>query len=220
MAGLVPAVTGARAARVLHGLVAAMVLAAVATELGRALLDGPGAAGTMAERLTRLFSFFTIDSNLLVGVTSAMLLARPHRGGRVFSVLRLVGLLCIAVTGVVYHTVLTGLQELTPSGAFANLLLHTTVPVGAILAWLLVGPRPRVTWVTVAWAVAPPLGWIAYTFARGAVVGWYPYPFLDVTRIGYARALANTLVVAVVFLALAAAARWLDQRLPRAPREA
>lgn len=219
MSALRSALTGARAARGLHALVVAMVLAGVGTELGRALIDGPGVAGTMTERLTRLFSYFTIDSNLLVGVTSALLLARPLRGGRVFSVLRLVGLLCIAVTGVVYHTVLTGLHDLTPSGAFANLMLHTTVPAAAIAAWLLVGPRPRVTWVTVAWAVAPPMTWIAYTFARGAVVGWYPYPFLDVTQVGYASALGSTVVVAVVFLVLATAARWLDHRLPVAPRE-
>lgn len=213
------ALTGRRAARVLHATVVAMVLAGVGTELVRALVDGPGAAGTMAERLTRLFSYFTIDSNLLVGVTSALLLARPDRDGPVFRVLRLVGVLCISVTGIVYHTVLTGLHDLTPSGAFADLMLHTTVPLVAVVAWLLVGPRPRIAWSTVWWAVVPPVGWIAYTFARGAVVDWYPYPFLDVTQIGYPMALVNTAIVAVVFVTLAAGARLVDRWLPPAPTQ-
>ncbi len=211
--------TGRTTARVLHGLVALMVLAGVGTELVTALVDGPGLAGTMAERLTRLFSYFTIDSNLVVGVTSAMLAVRPDRDGAVFRVLRLIGVLCIAVTGIVYHLVLSGLRDLTPSGFFADLMLHTTVPLVAVLAWLLVGPRPRVPWSTVWWAVAPPLGWIAYTFARGAVVDWYPYPFLDVTEVGYPTALVNTAIVAVVFLALAAGAHVLDRVLPPAPTQ-
>ena len=204
-------------ARVLHGLVVAMVLAGVGTELARALIDGPGIAGTMAERLTRLFSYFTIDSNLLIGVVSAMLVVRPERDGRVFRVFRLAAVLGIAVTGIVFHAVLTGLQELTPSGAFANLMLHTTVPVVALVAWLWVGPRPRVSWVTVWWATVPPLTWIVYTFTRGAIVGWYPYPFLNVIDLGYPRALLDAAVVAVVFLVLAAAALLVDRRLPPAP---
>lgn len=191
-----------------------MVAGGVGLELYTALTSGPGVAGTMAERLTRLFSYFTIQSNLIVGVTSAMLAARPARDGRVFRIARLDGLLCIAVTGIVYHLVLSGLNDLTPAGALSNLLLHTTVPVGALLAWVLVGPRPRIDTTTVWWSVAYPLVWIAYTFTRGAVVGWYPYPFLDVGQIGYGTALVNTAIVAVVFLVLAWGARLLERVMP------
>ncbi|MFM6849572.1 MAG: Pr6Pr family membrane protein [Terrabacter sp.] len=44
---------------------------------------------------------------------------------------------------------------------------------------------------------------------------WYPYPFLDVERIGYGTTLLNCAVIAVLFLALAALARWADRRLSR-----
>lgn len=206
------------AARSLHGLVAVMVLVGVGTEVVTAFTDGPGVAGTMTERLTRLFSYFTIQSNLLVGATSALLALDPQRDGRVFRVLRLDGLLCIGVTGIVYHAVLAGLQELTPSGAFANLLLHTTVPVVAVVAWLVVGPRPRADRATVLWSVAYPVAWLVYTFTRGAVVGWYPYPFLDVGEIGGAQAALNALVVAVVFLLLAGVVAFVEHRLPPTPR--
>jgi hypothetical protein len=207
-------------ARVLHALLALAALAGVALEVGRALVDGPGDAGTMTERLVRLFSYFTIQSNLLVAVASALLAVRPARTGRVPAVLHLDALLCIAVTGVVYHAVLAEQSlALTPSGGLANFLLHTVTPVGAWLVWLLVGPRPRFGGSTVAWSLAYPLVWIGYTFVRGSVTGWYPYPFLDVGGIGMATAARNTALVAVTFGVLALLVRLLERVLPATPRQ-
>ena len=171
----------------------------------------------MSERLTRLFSYFTIDSNLLVGATSTALAVNPHRDGRVFRVLRIDGLLCIAVTGIVYHSVLSGNAELSAAGAVSNVLLHSSVPIVAVAAWLLAGPRPRIDPATRWWSVALPLVWIVYTFTRGSIVDWYPYPFLDVAVVGLPRSLANTAVVAVIFLVLARAAELLERRLRPAP---
>jgi hypothetical protein len=207
-------------ARVLHALLAVAALAGVALEVGRALVDGPGDAGTMTERLVRLFSYFTIQSNLLVAVASALLVVRPARTGRVPAVLHLDALLCIAMTGVVYHAVLAEQSlALTPSGDLANFLLHTVTPVGAWLVWLLVGPRPRFGGSTVAWSLAYPLAWIGYTFVRGSVTGWYPYPFLDVGGIGMATAARNTALVAVTFGVLALLVRLLERVLPGTPRQ-
>lgn len=205
-------------ARALHGLLALAPAAGIALEVSRALTEGAGAAGTLTERLVRLFSYFTIQSNVLVLVASVLLATRPARTGRVTAVLHLDALLCIGVTGVVYHAVLADqAATLTASGALADLLLHTVSPIGAWVVWLLVGPRPRFGGSTVAWSVAFPLAWIAYTFTRGAVTGWYPYPFLDVGVIGPARAVLNTVVVAVGFLTLALLVRLLERVLPPAP---
>jgi hypothetical protein len=200
-------------ARVLHGIVLVAAVVGLSLELVRALTSDD-----LATRLVRLVSYFTIQSNILAAVAAGMLVWRPDRRGRVFAVLRLDALLCIAVTGIVYHAVLAGLQELTPSGALANLLLHTVVPVGTVVAWLVVGPRPRLSPAVVGWSLVYPLGWIAYTFLRGAVVDWYPYPFLDVSEIGLQSALVRTGVVAVVFLVLAFAVLGLEKILPPAPR--
>jgi hypothetical protein len=214
-----PAARPLVATRLLHGLLALAALAGVGLELARALREGPGDAGTTAERLTRLFSYFTIQSNLLLALASAVIAAAPGRTGRLRSVLHLDALLCIAVTGVVYHTVLAGDGlSLTPSGDLANYLLHTVMPVGAWLVWLLVGPRPRFGGSTVAWAVAYPLAWIGYTFVRGATTGWYPYPFLDAGALGLATAARNTALVAVGFLALGVLVRLLERVLPGTPR--
>jgi len=206
-------------ARVLHALLALAAAGGVVLEVSRALAEGPGDAGTTTERLVRLFSYFTIQSNLLVLVASALLAARPARAGRLMAVLHLDALLCIAVTGVVYHTVLADAGvDLTPPGDLANFLLHTVTPVGTWVVWLLVGPRPRFGGATVGWSVVYPLAWIAYTFVRGAAAGWYPYPFLDAGALGLATAARNTALVAVAFLVLALLVRLLERVLPATPR--
>lgn len=164
-------------------------------------------------RLVRLFSYFTIQSNVLVLAASITLLVAPARDGRVWRVLRLDSLLAIAVTGIVYNTLLARLVDAQGVALWTNAALHIVSPVATIGVWLLVGPRPRITWSTVAWAFVWPVAWIVYTFVRGAVTGWYPYPFLDAATLGYPTALAATGGVVVLALVLAIALRYLDRRL-------
>lgn len=205
-------------ARVLHGVVALAALAGIGLELAAAISGGAGAAPTHVERFVRLFSYFTIDANILVGGVCALLAFRPLHDGPLFRTLRLTGVLSIAVTGIVFHTVLAGLRELTPSGQLANFLLHTVTPAVAVLGWLIAGPRPRIDPATIIGkAVLLPLAWIVYTFAPGAFVGWYPYPFMDVAALGFGQAAVNAAMVAVVFLVLAFGLRLLEKRLPAAP---
>jgi hypothetical protein len=212
-------IRGTRTLRALHALLALAALVGVGIELATASTGGPGMADSRAERLVRLFSFFTIQSNLVVALAGILIAVAPLRVGRVRAVIHLDALLCITVTGIVYHTLLAGDSgALTPSGWLANFLLHTVTPVGAWLVWLAVGPRPRFSGATVLWAVAYPLAWIAYTFVRGGITGWYPYPFLDAGEIGLGAATRNTALVAVGFLLLAALVRLLERVLPAAPR--
>ncbi len=83
-----------------------------------------------------------------------------------------------------------------------------------VVGWLLFGPRRRTSWRTVWLALLFPLGWLVFALVRGPLVGgYYPYPFLDVGVHGYPRVLSNALVVAAVFLALAAGAHLLDRKL-------
>ncbi|MNW54146.1 hypothetical protein D3C74_317350 [compost metagenome] len=121
------------------------------------------------------------------------------------------------MTGIVYNTVLAGLNELSVAGFFTNLLMHQAGPLLAVVGWLVVGPRPRIDTATVWWSVVAPLAWIVYIFVQGAFSRWYPYPFMDVTQIGYPQALVNTGIVAVVFLGLAALLGWIDRRMEPAP---
>jgi hypothetical protein len=166
------------------------------------------------ERVIRFFGYFTILSNLLVAGTSWRVAASPQplasRPGRVLYVDALVG---IVVTGIVHWFLLRPLLSLDGADWWADKLLHVVVPLLAVVAWLVVGPRGRVRAADVGWAVLPPVLWLAYTLVRGAAKDFYPYPFLDADAHGYPAVLATCAGVAALFLVLAWGAAWLDRRI-------
>lgn len=204
----------ATAARLWHGLTAAVCGASLLLQL---VLSATGDNDTLSTRLIRLISFFTIEANLIVAIASISLAIDPDRDGRRWRVLRLLSVTCIAVTGVVYVSVLRGLVEFTPAARVADTGLHYVTPVLVVLGWLAFGPRPRVSVGIIGVALAFPLLWLAYTLVRGEVADWYPYPFVDVANEGYAVVLLNCVVVTLVFLALSGLLLVLDRRLPAGP---
>lgn len=172
------------------------------------------------QRVLNVFAYFTVQSNLLVGITSLLLALRPEPGGALRRTLRLDALVGISVTGVVFHLVLRSLQDLQGLAAFADLLLHTASPLLTVVGWLLLGPRGRVDRRVAAWSVVFPVAWLSFTLVRGVATGFWPYPFVDVDELGLGRVLVNCLVVAVLFGTLALGAVALDRRLPGASRTA
>ena len=179
---------------------------------------GTLAGATLAGRLLRVLSFFTIQSNLIVGWTSAQLALRPDRDGPAWRVVRLDGLFGIAVTGIVYSTVLAKIHE--PKGweqVSTNTAFHYVVPIMAVLGWLLFGPRPRVTLDVLRNALVWPVLYFGYTLIHGGITHWYPYPFVDVVSHGYSRVLLNALAVTGVLAAVAFVIGVIDKKLPPAP---
>lgn len=176
-----------------------------------------GRFDTPVLRALNAFAFFTVQPSLLVGIVMVVLLIRPGASGTAFSVLRLTSLVSIAVTGIVDHVALSSVFVLSGIGEFGNQLVHTAVPVLAVVGWLLFGPR-ALTSARIAWlALSYPIAWLVFTLVRGAFVHWYPYPFIDVTAIGYAGALLNCVWVATLFLGLAGATTRIDRVLSRSP---
>ncbi|SFW65452.1 hypothetical protein SAMN04489730_2487 [Amycolatopsis australiensis] len=173
-----------------------------------ATVNTPGA------RVANLLSFFTIDSNLLVALTAALVALGVARG-RLFTVLWLDALVGITVTGIVYQVALAGLYELHGLSLFADTVLHKVTPILFVLGWLLVGPRGALTWPAVRWSLVYPLAWLAFTLPRGALTGFYPYPFVDAGALGYGRVTLNCVFIGLFFIALAAGALLYDRRLTR-----
>lgn len=170
--------------------------------------------------MVNVFSFFTVQSNVIVVVTSALLALRLDRPSTPFRTWRLTGLVAITITGVVFHLALADLQELTGKEAVADFVLHTLSPILTVLGWLVFGPRGQVSGRTVRLAVAFPVAWLAYALVRGAFVtdrfgnDYYPYPFLNAHLHGYASVFGAAALVAVLFLAVAYGALAVDRRLP------
>jgi hypothetical protein len=208
-----------------HGVIAAFVAAAILVQLWIAIgvtATPPGhAVGTLAgtgtaNRVLRVLSFFTIQSNILSGITSAQLARNPTRDGRAWRAVRLAALFGITVTGIVYGTVLAKVHE--PHGwqeTSTNTVFHYIVPIMMVLGWLLFGPRRRVEGRTIVLAMVWPVAWIVYTLIHGRITKWYPYPFLDVTTHGYGRVLGNSAAVVAVLLVVTSL-YWFGDRHLRA----
>jgi len=177
--------------------------------------NSAGQFRTPTERAFNTFTFFTIQSNLIVGVTTALLALKPSRSGIVFATARLTGVVAITVTGIVYHVALGNLLDLQGWDQLGNQLVHTVVPVLAVAGWLMFGPRELTSARAVRWSLVFPVCWLAFTLIRGAMVNWYPYPFIDVTKIGYGGAILNCVWVSLLLLGLAAAATAVDRGLGR-----
>jgi hypothetical protein len=172
----------------------------------------------------RFFSFFTILSNLLVALVCTFALApRPGRLGAFLTTprARAATLLYIAVTGLVYATLLAGLWQ--PQGAqlVADVLLHNVVPLAYAGVWLAFQRHGRLVWGDALRFLAFPLAFLGWTILRGALMREYPYPFIDVASIGWAMAAKNAAGLALAFLLLGllivAVDRWLGRRGSSAP---
>ncbi|MFF0266747.1 Pr6Pr family membrane protein [Kribbella sp. NPDC004536] len=210
-----------KVSRWVHAVIAAVILVSLVIQLVLLFTGGAdansGDSGTavgLGTRLWRLFSFFTIQSNLIVlGVAMALVL-RPARDGAFWRVCRLDSLLGIVITGLVFAIVLAPQVHLTGAALAATIGFHYISPWTTLAAWLFLGPRPRLTWRAVAFAFIWPVAWLIYIFTQGAFSHWYPYPFLNVTTIGLATALRNATFVLIFGLLLAAGLKTLDTKLP------
>jgi hypothetical protein len=212
-------VTTSRFARSWHTLTLAVAVTALVLQLylvlsGENILDSSAVTTPLPEQVRRYFSYFTIQSNLLVAV-SMYLVVRDRTGSSLFRAVRLASLVGITVTGIVAAVALPPSPTYTTANLVCDRLLHVVVPLLAFVGWVAFGPRRRVTRDDLLPALVWPVLWLAATLALGPFVDWYPYPFLDVRTIGLARTLLNCALVAALFLALAALALWADRRLSR-----
>lgn len=173
------------AGRALLAATAAASLIGIAIQVVVSAGNDDGLFPTAAGRVFNVFCYFTVQSNLLVAVTSILLLVRVERPSLLFRALRLTGLIAIIVTFAIYHTALSNLVELDGWAKVADQLVHTVAPAA----------------------------WVAFTLVRGELIGFYPYPFVDVDEYGYGRIVLNIALVGVLFYALARGAVWLDGRL-------
>jgi hypothetical protein len=202
-------------ARVYFAATALAVVVGIVIAVYVAADDPGGFFGSPQGRIFNVFTFFTTQANLLVGVACVLLVVDPRRRSSAFGALWLAGLVGIIVTGIVYHTLLSHLYDRSGIDVVGDVIRHTVVPIAAVLGWLVLGPRGVMTWSAVRWSAAFPAAWGALTLVRGPIVDWYPYPFIDVIDLGYGRALLNGVGIVIGYLGLAATLRALDMRLTR-----
>lgn len=210
-----------RWARPWFAVTAACVAAGIIIQLPVSANAEQAFGGSPLNRALNIFAYFTILSNILVGVVGLVLALNPNRSGTAFAVLRLTGLISITVTFVVFHVALSRLLDLDSWAQAANQLQHTIVPILTIVGWLAFGPRKLTSGFITKLTVIFPLLYMVFTMIRGPLASdFYPYPFTDVHHLGYVRVAINGLWIALLFIGIAAGATALDRKLPDPARSA
>jgi hypothetical protein len=178
------------------------------------------------------FSFFTIDSNVgtvvVFAIGAGLLLRGRMDDPRWFGILRGCVTAYMAVTGIVYNTLLRGVNvsegQVVP---WSNEILHVVGPLLMVADWLLAPGRIRLEWRNLWWVVSFPLVWAVYTMIRGPIAyndvaqkrTWYPYPFLDPATApeGYVSVAFYVVLIAAVICGVGAAVVWVSRRRARWP---
>jgi hypothetical protein len=210
-----------RAARAWHLLTALVALVALVLQVvlvvrgGRVLEEVR--PPSMSLRLLRFFAYFTVQSNILVLVSTAALARDPESCWRGFRVVRTAAVTGILVTGLVHWFLLRPLLHLHGADLVADKLLHLAVPILALAGWLAFGPRPRMTRTTSLRATVWPLAWLLVILAQGSATGWYPYPFLDRREHGWDHVVVVCAGIFVLWFVLLYAERAYDRRMRPAP---
>lgn len=152
--------------------------------------------GDLGAALRRLIAYFTVLTNLVVGVHFlAIAVGWKASGARVAGMVLWISIVCA-----VYHLVLS--DTWSPQGLawWSDLGLHTVTPVLVTLWWLaFASPWRPDTRAVLKWMVWP-VGYLVYAVLRGALTGFWPYPFLDPEVSGVVGLMINILGVTLVFL--------------------
>jgi uncharacterized membrane protein len=210
-----------KTARSWHLLTAAVALVALVLQLvlvvegGRVLEEAHPPSMTL--RLLRFVAYFTVQSNLLVLLSTAVLARDPAYDGPRWRVLRTAAMTGIIVTGLVHWFLLRPLLHLHGADYVADKLLHLVVPLLALVGWLAFGPRPRTSWPSSLSATVWPLAWLVVILVQGAGTGWYPYPFLDHREHGWDHVVVVCVGIFVLWFALLLGEHAYDRRASPAP---
>ncbi|MEU1702473.1 Pr6Pr family membrane protein [Streptomyces pseudogriseolus] len=200
----------------------ALAVVATAAVLIEVLLGSP----------TRVLSYFVIQSTVLLALVTLASArrawtARHPLPGAVTGA----ALLYVVVASLVHHI---ALADAAPAYAMtagsgrgaawlepvAGHLLHTVLPVAALLDWLVLTPPARMHLRQATTWLLYPLAYLAFTLTRGELLpgstaARYLYPFLDVARHGYRSVLANALLVGLAIYAVAVLLVALDHTRPK-----
>lgn len=156
---------------------------------------------TVGTGLVAFSGYYTVLTNIFVALVCTAGSLRPRSS---LYGMPMVGssAAAILIVGVGYHFLLR--ESWDPQGPqwVADVVLHYVVPAGALLHWLLYGRgEQRSRWAPLSWCWYPIL-YFAYVMVRGEILASYPYPFIDVTTLGYERAIINSAGFLLGFIAM------------------
>lgn len=136
---------------------------------------------------SRVFMFFTIQSNIAIALICAIgcvMMLRGREAGKVWPVIKFVGTISITLTGVVFGFVLAPTLG-SHAWNIQNTLTHLVVPVAAVIDFFVVSTAFEIKKRNDFFVIVPPILYAVYA-GIGYVRGWqfieginYPYFFLN-----------------------------------------
>lgn len=197
-------------------LTAALIAAASLVAMIPPVLHNLDAKGGLLGALWWLGRFFTILTNLAVGLVFARIAWRAR--GSVSPLFQGGVMLAIVLVGLVFNLLLQPPQQGTWADFAWDRIHHVIVPLAVPLWWLAFAPHGRLGWrAPLAWALYP-LAYAGYIMVRAqfeprGAPQRYPYFFMDVDRLGWTGAIANMAAIALGFVLAGWLAVWIDRGL-------
>jgi hypothetical protein len=167
--------------------------------------------GDYFQTIKIFLSFFTVTTNIICAVCLTMLLFFENSRTGIFfakaSTLTAITVYIVAV-GLIYNIMLRGLVHQEGWEQIANELLHVVNPVIFLGFWVFYVNKSQLKYKkTFSWLIYPLL-YIVFIVIRGSLINKYPYPFIDVVKLGYPKAIVNTVIILIVFWLLSLLAVW------------
>ncbi|MDQ2833339.1 MAG: Pr6Pr family membrane protein [Acidobacteriota bacterium] len=146
------------------------------------------------------FSYFTVLTNFVVGVVCGASLVQRREDSFLTRPSTLSAVtVYIFIVGLVYTLLLRSVWNPTGLQSVADHALHDATPILFTLFWIFFVPKGTLRSIEPLYWLIYPLLYVAYSLLRGALTGFYPYHFVDVTLLGYPRALLHTVFLLAGF---------------------
>jgi hypothetical protein len=159
------------------------------------------------------FSYFTIQSNIIVALFSTYLLFYENKFRLWEKVIMIGSVVNISITGIVYVLILS--HTWNPEGftLVADSAIHYVTPIIYVLTWFIALEKVKMNYkIGLLWVIYP-LAYFVYTLSRGQFVDWYPYPFIDPREVSNTQLAFNSILLSFAFVAAGVFFVWVNNWL-------
>ena len=161
---------------------------------------------SIPETIIRFFSFFTIVTNLIVGVYFTLLYFNYKKNSTsLFQKPEILTAITVYITivGLVYQFALRHLWEPEGLQKIIDESLHSIIPLLVIVYWYFYENKKSIQYKScIQWLIYPMM-YLVYILIRGAFSNFYPYPFVNVINLGFQKVMVNSLILIVLFFFIA-----------------
>jgi hypothetical protein len=160
-------------------------------------------------RPTEYFAYFSIVTAVLGGmallITGLGLILRIE-DAKVIEILNLKVVSSLAIVGVVYHLLLSDVENDVRDGdylwpALPNDIIHSYAPLLAAIVFILANRAYPIRLRAAFWVAVFPLIWLILTLIRGLASNWWPYWFLNPAETGVSGVAGFVAVITAAFFA-------------------